>query len=150
MELWHIWIIIGVILLIVEIFTPGFVVATFGIGCLFAAIPAALEWHFLWQLLIFSVATFLSFLFVRPFYMKYLFPEEEQIPTNVDALVGQQAMVLEEINNLKNTGRVKVGGEDWKAISKDDSIIPSESKVKIVAIDGVKLIVEKLPEEESK
>lgn len=145
MELWYIWIIIGLVLLIVEIFTPGFVVATFGIGCLFAAIPAALDLHFLWQLFVFIVASFLAFLFVRPLYMKYLFPEDRQIPTNVDALVGQQALVLEEIDNLKNKGRVKIGGEDWKAVSKDGSVIPSESKVKIVAIDGVKLIVEALP-----
>ena len=144
MQLWHIWIIVGIILLIVEIFTPGFVIATFGIGCLFAAIPALLGLHVLWQILVFALTTFLAFVFVRPVYQKYLFPEQEQIPTNVEALIGQQALVIEEINNLKNTGRVKIGGEDWKAVSKTNTIIEKEKVVKITAVDGVKLVVEPL------
>ena len=98
MELWHLWIILGVIFLIIEIFTPGFIVATFGLGCFVAAIPAYLDAHFLWQLLAFSVATVIFFLTVRPLYLKYLYPKDKQIPTNVDALVGQIGIVLEPIS----------------------------------------------------
>ncbi|APF18701.1 protein of unknown function DUF107 [Caldithrix abyssi DSM 13497] len=144
MALWHIWIILGIILFIVEIFTPGFLLATFGIGCLIAAIPAALELHFLWQILTFSVATFLSFLVVRPLYLKLIFPKQQQIPTNVDALIGKEGVVIQPIDNLQNQGRVKVGGEDWKALSKSGEALAQNTVVKIVAIDGVKLIVEPL------
>ncbi|WP_456440815.1 NfeD family protein [Caldithrix abyssi] len=144
MALWHIWIILGIILFITEIFTPGFLLATFGIGCLIAAIPAVLELHFLWQILTFTAATFLSFLTVRPLYLKFIFPEQQQIPTNVDALIGQEGVVIQPIDNLQNQGRVKVGGEDWKALSKSGEALAQNTVVKIVAIDGVKLIVEPL------
>ncbi len=142
MKVWLIWGILGIFLIILEIFTPGFVVATFGIGCLFAAIPAAFSLGLIWQFLVFSLVTLLSFFIVRPIYLKYLFPEEKQIPTNVDALIGQEGVVIEQIDNLRNTGRVKVGGEDWKAVSKSGDRIARETAVRILAIEGVKLIVE--------
>ncbi len=144
MTLWYVWVILGIVFFIVEIFTPGFVLATFGIGCLVAAIPAALNGHFLWQLVGFVLGSFLAFLVVRPLYLKFIFPEKEQIPTNVDALVGQQAIVIEEINPIQNSGRVKVGGEDWKAISTEGNVIPKNKVVQIVAVDGVKLLVKEL------
>ncbi len=148
MELWHLWIIIGIVFFIVEIFTPGFIVATFGGGCLLAAIPAYFQLQFLWQLLVFSLGTLIFFLTVRPLYLKYIFPPEEQTPTNVDALIGQKALVIEEIDALNNKGRVKVGGEDWKAISEKSPKIAEGELVKVVAIDGVKLIVEPYSKEE--
>ena len=147
MELWHLWIILGVIFFIVEIFTSGFIVAMFGLGCLVAAIPAYFHLHFLWQLLIFSVATIIFFFTVRPFYLKYLYPAKKQIPTNVDALIGREGVVIEDIDVPAGKGRVKVGGEDWKASSRKTETIAKGTKIKVTAIDGVTLFVEPIEKE---
>lgn len=74
--------------------------------------------------------------------MKHLDAKTEK--TNAEALVGKNAVVLVEINNLKGTGQAKVEGMEWSARATDDSvIIPQGTTVKIVEIQGVKLIVEK-------
>lgn len=60
--------------------------------------------------------------------------------TNADALIGEKAVVTETIDNLNGTGRVKIGGKDWSARSRDQSVIPSGQAVTVTAIEGVKLI----------
>jgi membrane protein implicated in regulation of membrane protease activity len=147
MELWALWVILGVVFFIVEIFTPGFIVATFGIGCLLGAIPAYFHAHILWQLATFSAGTLVAFFAVRPLYLKFIFPPQKQVPTNVQALIGQQALVIEPIEPVKNKGRVKIGGEDWKAKTKNNQSIPKGTIVKIVDLEGVTLFVEPFSKE---
>lgn len=62
-------------------------------------------------------------------------------PTNIELDVGKTAVVIEEINNKIDTGRAKLNGVDWKAVSADDSIIPEGSIVRIDNIRGTKLYV---------
>lgn len=150
MELWYLWVLLGVIFLIVEIFTPGFIVGTFGLSCFVAAVPAYFHAHFLWQLFAFSVATIISFLTIRPLYLKYLYPQQKQIPTNVDALIGQVGVVEEAIDVPLDKGRVKIKGEDWKASSRSVEQIPAGTKIKVEAIEGVTLFVVPISEENKK
>ena len=78
--------------------------------------------------------------------MKHLDSKTEK--TNAEALIGLNAVVLEEINNLNDTGRAKINGMEWTARAKDDSIIiPTGYVAHIVDIQGVKLIVEKADED---
>ena len=141
MELWHYWVIAGLLLLIVEIFTPAFVLGSFGIGCFIASITAYLQFSIYWQIFVFCVGTLLIFFTIRPLFIKYLLPETKKEKTNVDALAGQRALVLEQINNLHGKGRVKIGGEDWRAISDDGSEIEVNAVVEIIKVDGSKVIV---------
>ncbi len=147
MELWYLWILLGVIFLIIEIFTPGFIVGTFGLGCFVAAIPAYFQAHFWWQIFAFTVATVFLFLTIRPLYLKYLYPQQKQIPTNVDALIGQIGIVEEPIEVLSGKGRVKLKGEDWKASSQKAEHIGAGQKVRVNAVEGVTLIVEPIEKE---
>ncbi len=62
------------------------------------------------------------------------------IPTNSELEKGKQAVVIEEINTIAGTGRVTLNGVDWKAVS--DSVIPMNSIVKVMSVQGAKLIVE--------
>lgn len=65
-----------------------------------------------------------------------------------DSLIGRTAVATKEINNLAQTGEVDIADISWTARSGDDlKIIPAGSKVKICAIEGVKLIVEEIKEE---
>jgi len=133
MELWQIWVIASLLLVILEIFTTGFVVICFAFGGLVAAIPAACGAGIVWQVMVFAVATAASFFFVRPLMMKLFFRKEETA-TNVDAIIGRTAVVTEAISP-DAPGRVKVDGDDWKAEA-SESIAVGE-KVKIVSRDGI-------------
>jgi membrane protein implicated in regulation of membrane protease activity len=115
LEIWHIWIILAVILLIVEIFTPAFLAACLAIGCIFAGISSSMAFGVKIQLLAFSIGTLISFFGVRPFILKYGHKKSGDLKTNVDALVGKSGKVTVTIDNFQNQGRVTVEGDDWKA-----------------------------------
>lgn len=145
MEPWHIWIIIGLVFFIIEMFTSGFAVACFSFGAVGAAIVDICGGGVKLQLIIFAVVTFLAFLLVRPVILKVFFKnDKDKIKTGVDALIGRQAKVSETINDEAGTGRVAVDGDDWKAVSEDGSTIEKGTKVQILAVNSVILTVKKI------
>mgnify|MGYP001766247345 CR=1 FL=1 len=142
---WQFWLVASVVLFIIEIFTPGFFLATFAIGALCAALTALFTDNFNIQMLLFAVTTTLTYVFVRPFAKKYFFKKSPDLPTNADALTGKKAKVIETIDNASSKGRIKpFGGEDWKAVSADESIIEIDTVVEIVSIDGAKATVKRI------
>ena len=85
----------------------------------------------------------------RPLAVKHLDSKTEK--TNAEGLVGQTAVVLLEINNLKETGQAKINGMEWTARAKNnEEVIPADEAVRVVDIQGVKLIVERITPSESK
>ena len=144
MEIWHIWVIIALVFVIVEMFTTGFAVMCISFGCLFGAGASALDWDIKWQLLVFAVGTALAFLTVRPLVYKFFYKKGQDVKTNVDALVGRRAIVTERIEGELHAGRVKVDGDDWKAVSTDTEPIEAGEAVEITAINSVILTVKKL------
>jgi membrane protein implicated in regulation of membrane protease activity len=141
---WHIWLIAAVAFFVVEIFSNTFVFLCFSLGCLFSGICAYLGMGLSVQILVFSIITFLSFFTVRPLIKKYVFPKGDNIKTNTDALVGKQGRVTETVDYSKNTGRVFVYGDDWKAISEDDTVIAENEPVEVTKVDSTTLIVKPL------
>ncbi|TFH02308.1 MAG: NfeD family protein [Calditrichales bacterium] len=150
MSFWYYWLAAGIILIIIEIFTPGFVLASFGIGCLLAAIAAGLGLSVYFQIIAFCVGTIVVFFGIRPLYKKHLLPEADREPTNIEALRGQKARVIETIDPDKDSGRVKIGGEDWRAVCPDHLILPVGELVEVVRIEGVKAIVKKIKSKNTK
>ena len=141
---WVIWIIVALFFFILEIFTAGFAVACFSIGAIAAAIVAAIGGNLAWQLVIFSVFSFLSFITVRPFVLKHFYNSDEaQRKSNADALIGKKARVTEEINTAEGKGRVAVDGDDWKAVTTTPDIIPEGEYVTIVSRDSIILTVKR-------
>ena len=63
------------------------------------------------------------------------------VPTNADALIGAQAVVIEAINNLHAQGQVKIRGQVWTARSSEEGVTYEKGEVvSVLAIEGVKLI----------
>ncbi len=143
MELWHFWVMLGILLIILEIFTPAFVLGSFGLASLATAIVAALGYNLKFQFAAFSIFTLVVFFTIRPVLKKYFYRFDDQLKTNVSALVGRAGKVLETIQNSENRGRVKIGGEDWKALSIDGEEIHEGEMVIIRKIDGATAYVEK-------
>ena len=91
------------------------------------------------QFVIFFAVSLAVLAATRPLIKKRITPKQEK--TNADRCIGQDAIVIEEINNILPTGQVKADGKVWSARSSDNSIIPVDTIVNVEKIDGVKLIV---------
>ena len=141
MNLTTIWLIILVVCIVVELITMGLTTIWFAGGALIAAIAAALSLPLWLQILLFLAVSLVLLYLTRPVAVKYF--NKDRVKTNAESLVGQQAIVISEIDNLQGIGQVTVGGQEWSARSTDDNKkLPVGSVVIIRAISGVKLIVE--------
>lgn len=138
---WYYWVIIGLVLIIAEMFTSGFVLAVFGLAGIAAGMLALMGLGTTVQLLGFVVITLVLFVAVRPLMLRHFAGEGGKVKTNVEALIDREGLVMERIDALAHTGRVKVGGEDWRAVTGDDAVIETGAKVKVLKVDGAKLIV---------
>ena len=139
MPIYYWWLIIGVILIIGEMFTTDFSLACIGLAFMAAALPAYLGLSFFIQAVFFAVVAIILFLAVRPFALKYLHRNDGKAKTNVDALIGRKGLVTEEINEEKNTGRVQIDGDFWKAVAAET--IPAGAEVKVEKMEGIILTV---------
>lgn len=137
-----IWLVIVAVMLIIEIFTMGLTTIWFSIGALASAVATALGAPLLVQVLLFIVVSLLVMFLVRPFAMRVV--NRERVKTNLDAVIGERAVVREMIDNQNEQGKVIFRGVDWMARSIDDTLIPEGEAVQIEKISGVKLVVKKL------
>ena len=131
-----IWLSAGIILAILEVFTPGFFIVGIGVSLAIAALPAALGLPFWVQLLVCGAMILIFFLLVRPLVMKI--PHSDSKKTGTAALIGEEGIVVETITRIEG-GRVKVGGEVWKA--KSDETIEKDLLVVVTGVEGVTLNV---------
>ena len=141
MEVWHIWVIAALVLVVAEIFTQGFAVFCLALGAGAAAVASACSAGIEGQLIWFSVVTLVSFVAVRPLLLKVFRKASPGRASGVDALRGREAVVTERIDASDNTGRAAVDGDDWKAVSVDGSVIEKGTKVTVVDVDSVVLKV---------
>ena len=144
MELWHIYIIIALIFIIIEIFTSGFAVICFAFGAIGSAIASACNADFKMQLLCFSVCSLLAFVAIRPLLLKFFYRRNTKVKTNAEALIGRRAIVSETIDSRAGTGRVAIDGDDWKAIAENDETIVKGSRVTVLKIDSIILTVKQI------
>jgi membrane protein implicated in regulation of membrane protease activity len=137
---WSFWMISAVVLFLFEILTPGaFFFACLGIGAFFASLSVLLNppvW-FPWS--VFAVVALISIYTLRPLARRLFVPVESK--TNVDALIGQKALVTEAIHPPA-LGTLKVEGEVWRAESSEP--IEAGAGVVIVAVRGTRLEVRKV------
>ncbi len=140
------WIILFVIFLIIELVTMGLTTIWFAGGALVSFVAGMLGAGLILQIILFFVASIALLIFTRPLATKYF--NKVRIKTNAESLIGQTALVTEEIDNLKGAGKVMVQGMEWTArAANDEELIGYGSKIKIDAIEGVKLIVSKKEED---
>ena len=137
MEVYQIWLIAAIVLVILEVATAGFGVICFAIGAGFAALAAGLGASVTWQIVIFAIISLLTFIFLRPVVMRFLDKRSKDVKTNADALVGRKGIISERIDATQHTGRVAIDGDDWKAVSDDGSVIEKGTEVEIVKLDSI-------------
>ena len=134
------WTILTIGLALIEAITPQLVSIWFAGGAFAALIASICKLNFFWQFIIFMAVSVILLILTRPTVRKI--KSKSDTKTNVDALIGQSAIVSETITNLAEEGAVRLNGITWSARSRDNSIIEKGSVVKVLKIEGVKLIVE--------
>ena len=139
------WLGILVILVVIELLTMGLTTIWFAGGALVAALISVPGTPLIVQILFFLIVSILLLYFTRPIAVKYF--NRDRTRTNVESLIGRQAIVISEINNLEGIGQVNTGGMEWSARSSyHNVVIPVGAVVTVLGIDGVKLIVEERKE----
>ena len=105
-----------------------------------ACIAALCHANLLAQVLLFLGVSILLLVFTRPAAVRFM--NKDRIKTNAESLVGEEAVVLQEISNLKAQGTVQIKGLEWTARTADNKdTIEKGAVVLVEKIDGVKLIV---------
>lgn len=138
------WLMLMIILILIEVATLGVTTIWFAFGALIASFFALFKAPLLLQVLSFGVSSLILLVCTRPVLVKKL--ETGKSKTNLDSLLEQTGIVVKQIQPF-STGQVKVKGSIWTAVSMDNEVIPVNTEIKVLDIEGVKLIVEKTKKE---
>lgn len=140
------WLMILFVSIVIEIATMGLTTIWFAGGALVATILSLFQLPLSIQFVAFILVSFVLIIFTRPIAVRYF--NKDRIRTNTESLIGQQAIVVSEIDNLQQIGRVAIQGKEWTArTTMNGALLQPGTVVVVRAIDGVKLIVEERKEE---
>jgi membrane protein implicated in regulation of membrane protease activity len=142
---WQIWVVLAALLLVAEMFAPGFWLASLAVGCLAAGLAALLPLGLLGEILVFAGTTVGSLFGLRPVLVRrFLHARGMEVRTNVEALVGKSGVVVQRFDPVTRLGRVKVEGEDWRsALVEGGTPLEPGTRIMVVQVDGSTLVVEK-------
>ena len=138
------WLALTVALMVVELSTTDLISVWFALG---AGLTAVIKLIFTnlsiaWQALIFVVISVVLLAATRPLVKKLLAKKNEN-KTNLDRLIGNDALVIEDINNITGVGAVKINGLVWSARSESGEDSSADTVVVFKEIRGNKAIVER-------
>ncbi len=136
---YYIYLIIALGCFVGELFTTEFSLTCLGIGLLGAALAAWLGTSLWVQVAVFAVVSVACWLGVRPVLLKHLYNKNKQVKTPADDVIGKPAMVEVAIDPIHNMGRVRVGGESWKATAAKP--LPQGTACVVEKLNGVTLFV---------
>ena len=116
------WLVVFVVFAALELVSLGLTCIWFAIGALAGCVAALLGANWIVQAVVFLVVTMVVLIFI---------------------MAGKQGKVVVEIDNINAKGMIKVDGMEWTARSVDGEIIPKDSLVTVVSVEGVKAMVRK-------
>jgi membrane protein implicated in regulation of membrane protease activity len=131
--------IIAVVFVIGEIFTAGFFLLWFGVGAGLSGLLALAGLGPAWQLTVFIVVSFVLFAVSRRFADR--FSKAQPPGIGADRFKGRKGVVVEEIDNGKNTGRVRLDREEWRAESQTGDILDAGRAVEVTSVVGTHVVV---------
>jgi membrane protein implicated in regulation of membrane protease activity len=146
---WILWLILGVALVIAEIFTLGFVLFWFGIGALAAAVVGFIGLGLGWQFAAFAIVSIMLTVMSRTIFSRYL-PHNEGQPmrSGMDSLPGKIGTVSSPSKGALNEAAVKVFGSTWTAFPVEgEAELAEGEKVEVVEIRGSSIYVKRVRNE---
>ncbi|MBR1980066.1 NfeD family protein [Candidatus Proelusimicrobium excrementi] len=136
----HYWLILGIALLIGEIFTADFSLSCFGLAAMISALASWAGLNLYWQIGIAAAAIFAFFFTLRPFMLKHMYKKGEGFKSNMDALSGKELTVC-QADKENSKYYAKLDGDLWELSC--EATLEKGDKVKVLKMEGIKLIVEK-------
>ena len=137
-----IWFALAILMLVVELATTQFVSIWFSAAALITGIFVAIfdEMQLIWQIVIFVCLSVVALIATKPL-VKKITNRSSDSKTNLELNIGKSAIVTETIDNLKETGAIKLNGLVWTARSEDGSVIEQGEIVIFKQVSGNKAIV---------
>jgi len=133
-----VWLALALIFIILEVFAPGFIFACFVVGAIGGGVTSVFTDSYVIQGVVFAVISLALIPLTRRFATRITKPSPAQ--SNMDRFIDQNGVVKNEVSEVN--GQITVDGQVWQARATET--IPVGAKVKIIAVDGAKLKVEKL------
>lgn len=144
-KIWWLWMGLAAIFAVGEIFTEGFFLLWFAVGAAIAGVLAILGVGAVWQWAAFVVISGVLLAVSRRFAERFTSKQPPGI--GADRFIGKRGLVLEEVDDVKNTGRARIDKEEWRADSDTGETIPVGARVEVVRLEGTHLVVRPLREE---
>ena len=145
MNIWAIiWLVLMIVFIAMEAVTVQLISTWFAVGSLAAMVVSLLGGEIWLQITVFFTVSIVLLILLWPLARKHLKPK--LVATNADALVGRICSVTEQIDPVEG-GRVKLGDVTWRANSQSGEQIPVGAQVKILQIQGAKVVVEMIKKE---
>lgn len=138
---WLVWLALMIGFSALEVATVNMVSVWFAGGAMAGMVAQLFGASVSTQLLLFLIVSALLLACLRPFVRKYVSPRGHT-PTNADMVLGRESRLIESVNNLEGTGALKLDGKVWTVRSCDDSVLEAGTLVRVVKLEGVKLLVE--------
>jgi membrane protein implicated in regulation of membrane protease activity len=138
-KIYLVWFIFAAIFIVGEIFTVGFFLACFGVGAIVAGVLALIGVSSIWQWTVFIVVSVILFAVSRRFAER--FSRKQPPGIGADRFIGKEGIVLEDIDNINNTGSVRIDKEIWRADSAGEEVIKKGKRIVVEKLDGTHVIV---------
>lgn len=140
-----IWLGLFILLLVIEVITVGLTTIWFAAGSLAALAANVLGADLFIQINVFLAVSIALLIFTRPWAEKHL--NRKRVRTNYERVIGKVIRITEKVDNLNQTGKSVVDGQEWTVRSgKDSDTFEAGELARVAAVSGVKLIVEKYEE----
>lgn len=137
-----IWLGVAIAFVVAEVITAAFFALFGAVGAAAAAVAAALGYGFGVQAIVFAAAALLGVLAVRPLLMRYLASRKgPMLLSGASVMLGQTAIVVDPIKGPHEPGHVRIGGEDWPALSVDGLAVKAGREVLVVELRQATLVV---------
>ncbi len=134
-----VWIAVIAAAVVIEAISAQLLSIWFALGGFAALVASFFTDNVTLQVIIFAAVSAVSVAVIFPFAGKIM--KKEHIKTNADRYIGKTAIVTEKISNINARGQVKVDNQIWSARSENGDEICAGTAVKVLKIEGVKLIV---------
>lgn len=136
---WIVWLLVAAAFGVAEFFTLTLAFGLLAAAAVVAAVVAGLGAGLLFQVLAFASASAVGLLIVRPIAQRHM-KNPPLVRDGSDALVGQKAVVVEEVTAAR--GLIKLAGEEWSARALDEyQVIPVGALVDVMEIEGATAVV---------
>ncbi len=138
----YVWIGVAVFMAVIEMATTQLVSVWFVIGALCAAFTSLFTDSIVNQLVVFVGVSGIALIVTRPLVKRFK-KTTEKVNTNADRLIGEIGVMRSDITDPEEVGQARVLGSVW-SVRTGSPPLKKGDKVRVLSIEGVKLIVEKV------